>query len=203
MTGPDPDALVPFARAAAALVREKTADAHAHVEKALTDALKDMPDGRPTRARAARSPSYNAALSRLAELREALTDLVREARAAFYRDSFAALAPQIPAALLVSPDPEPTQRNVARIVAALIHGTELRQDLALPVSRASQRLLPALTLAGRSDETGRTATDRLKAWRVQAESTIGSTVRIALSDSQVHAWQEAGRDLIHPDFLED
>lgn len=202
MIVPDPDALTPFLRKADRLIAAKLDDAHAHATTALTAALKVTPDGRPTRARAARSPSYGAALSRLEELRDDLVDLVRVARASFYRASFDTLRPLIPAAYHVTPDPEPTQRNVARVVAALIHGTDLRQDLRQPLDRAARLLLPALTLAARADESGGAAIDRLKAWRVKAASTTTSTVRIALSDSQIHAWREAGRDLIHPDYLE-
>jgi hypothetical protein len=201
-TAPDPRDLAPWIADAAKAIRSKLADAQAHAEKALTDTLKSTPDGRKTRRKASSSPSYAAAINRLDELADDLLKLTRRARETFYRTAHATYAPAIPPALLVSPDPKPTLRNVARFVAILIHGNELRDDLATPIERYKSALLPTLTLAGREAESGRTATDRIKGWRTKAEAALNGTVRTALSDSQMAATTEAGRDLIHPKFIE-
>lgn len=188
---------------AAAAIAGKLADARAHAGKAVTDAGRRLPDGRATRARLNASPSRAAALARLDELLDDLVVLVRSARADLYRAAFARLAPQIPAVYLAKIDPEPTQRDTDRFVAALLHGSDLRDLLRRPIRTAQAQLTPVLTQACRRAEEDAAAADRLDLWQRRAAGTITSAVRLALADSAAAAPMEATRDLLDPDLIDD
>lgn len=200
-----------WTREAFAVVDAKVADAQAHLGTALTDTLKRTADGRPTLRRAVKSPSAQAAVNRLDELWTALAGpsvrslegLLRDAREAFYRESFAAWKPEIPDWLYVSPDPEPTVANVGRVRGAVLHGYDLRHELGGPILRAKASIAPTLTMASRRSNPRHVATEILTTWGRKTRDAIRTTTRLALSDSQIMADVMAGRDLIHPDHLDD
>jgi hypothetical protein len=188
---------------ASARIAAKVGDAHAHAAKAITDAARHLADGRVTRARLNASPSRAAAVTRLDELLDDLVAIVRRARAALYHEAFTRMAGQIPEAYLARANPEPTQRDTARFVAALLHGADLRDVLRRPVRTAQAQLTPMLTQACRHSEDEASAADRLDAWQRRASSTIATAMRLALSDSAAAAPMEATRDLLDPALIDD
>jgi hypothetical protein len=184
------------------------ADAHAHAQKAVTDALKVTPDGRPTLRRANRSPSFQAALNRLGELRTwlagpsevSLEGKVRDARATFYKLAFTLHTPHIPGKVRVAADPAPTQRNINLVRGAPVHGYDVRKELEKPFVDAARQLSSAVALAGSSATSDRDAGLLLKAWHARARGAIERAVLSLLSDSAEHANTEAMGDLVHPDY---
>lgn len=192
------------------VVESKLEDALAHAERSVTQTLKDAADGRATARRANRSPSFQAAQTRLDELLEwlagpsvdSLKGRVRDAREAFYKRAFALHKPLIPTELLVSPDPEPTAEGIRLIRGAHIHGLDLRRELAGPIETAQRNLTAAVAQAGRRSTDARVETEILGTWHRQALNAIRSAVLRVLADSVEYADTEAGTDLIHPDYLE-
>lgn len=195
---------------ALAVIERKLEDAEAHAVKALTDALKQTPDGRQTVRKARRSPSFQAAHARLDELWAALAGpsvssldgVIRDAREDLYRAAFALWKPLIPTPLLVQADPKPTQANATAARRIVLHGYELRQELSGPILAAQRKLLAALAQAGQRSTPNRIASDLVKTWRLQSQSAIAGAVSRVLSDSEVRLNVLAGRDLIHPDHLD-
>jgi hypothetical protein len=191
-----------------ARVERTLADAHAHAQKAVTDSLKVTPDGRPTLRRAARSPSFQAALNRLDELRTwlagpsdvSLQGKVRDAREAFYRLAFELHTPHIPGEVRIRADPEPTQANINLVRGAPIHGYDPRIELAKSFVDADRQLSSAVALAGSTATSDRDATRMLAAWHARARDAIEQAVLSLLSDSVEHANTEAMADLVHPDY---
>lgn len=191
------------------LIDRKLDDAAAHGAKALTDALKTTPDGRLTVRRAARSRSYRAAANRIDELLDdlvgpavnSLTGLIRDAREAFYVASFASWLPIIPEHLWVVPDPQPTQNALAGVRRIVLHGYELREELATPVVRVKRSLLAALGQAGLRSTPDSVATEILDGWRDRAGGSLKKVVAVVLSDSQARADVIASRNIIHSKFF--
>lgn len=191
------------------LIDRKLDDAEAHGVKALTDALKTTPDGRPTVRRAAQSRSYKAAANRLDELLEALagpavnslTGLIRDAREAFYISSFASWLPFIPEHLWAVPDPKPTQNALIDVRRIVLHGYELREELATPVMRAKRSLLAALGQAGLRSTPDHVAMEILAGWRLRAGGSLKQVVATVLSDSQARADVIADRNIIHSKYF--
>jgi hypothetical protein len=202
--------LLPWAARAGERIDAKFADALSHARNAVTETLKRKPDGRPTIRHASRSPSSTAALARLDELLawlagpsvSSLAGFVRDARATFYVDSFGAWKPFIPAELWVSPDPMPTVAGTNRARGAVLHGMDLRTELAGPIDRAKRSLRAAVAVAGRRGTTGKLSDQLLLTWRTQNQAAVTAAVHRALSDSQMDADVRAGRDLVHEDYLE-
>ncbi|WP_422932049.1 hypothetical protein [Singulisphaera sp. PoT] len=193
------------------LVTAKVGDARAHLDRAVTDTLRRTPDGRKTLRRVVQSPSYVAAMSRMDELWAALAGprvmslegVLRDARESFYRRSFAEWKGVIPADMIASPDAEPTAANAARVRGAILHGYDLRQEIGGPIARAKEQARANATLAGRRDGDRRSKADLLGTWEKQSRDAIWNTARLALSDGQVMADVQAGRDVVHPDYLDD
>lgn len=199
-----------WSRAIVPTVESKLEDAHAHAERAVTQALKATADGRPTARKANRSTSFQAAIARLDELLEwlagasanSLRGRVRDAREAFYRRAFALHKPLIPKSLYISLEPEPTFANLRLIRGALIHGVDLRKELEGPFSTAKRQLTAAVALAGQRAASRADSSEILETWHKQAVGSIRTAVLRAISDSVEFADTEAGTDLIHPDYLE-
>jgi hypothetical protein len=195
MTAPTealPAQLTPWITQAQALVAGKIEDAAAHAEKVLTARLKGTPDGRPTARLQVKSRSYKAAESRLLELRtaligptpQALTGLLRDARAAFFAEAFGLWKP------LLDPDyynldVEPTQqgRNTAR--GAIIHGIDLYREMAGVFEPARRGLFTAVNLAAGLNTPHDRAAQIIETWRKQSTDRISQACAVTLSDSQL------------------
>ncbi len=192
------------------VIAAKVADARAHASSAITQTLKDEPDGRPTHARVRRSRSYLAAISRLAELHEdlagpsvrSLQGRLRDAREESYVQAFGQYKGLLDPSLWVSPDPGPTRANVAAVRALPLHGKDLRDEVGHPIKRAAANLHAAVALAALRSSPEATSTDVLDTWQARTERAILASARLALSDGQVAADVRAGRDLVHPDHLD-
>jgi hypothetical protein len=190
-------------------IESSLADAHAHATKAITDSLKGTGEGRATARKANRSSSFRAALSRLDELWEwlagpsvaSLDGRLRDAREAAYRRAFAIHKGLVPEELWVSADPAPTLINIRLVRGALLHGYDLRRELEGPFALAKRRLSAAVATAGHREVTRAVEKDLLKVWYTKTLDAIRSASLRALTDSIEFADNQAGRDLIHPDYL--
>lgn len=204
---PDPKRAEPWMKKALGLAESRIEDARAHAEKAITGRVKDAADGRQTWRLATAGRSFKAALSRLRELTDALCGpaktsldgLVRDARAAFYRDSWAAWHPEIPAEYRASDSETPPKANLAAIRGATSHGYDLRSELAPAIEQAARTLQAAVTAAGGSGVSDAHAQAMLSAWETRAKATITQRIAAVISDSDVGAHYLAGLHLIHPD----
>lgn len=202
--------LRPWLRRALDLIDAKVSDAHAHATKAVTDTLKQTPDGRATMRRAARSRSTLAACNRLDELWDAMcgptsasnSGLIRDARGAFYVESFERWKPFIPEELWAKNNPEPTAVDMNAARSAPVHGYDVRQEFAVPIDRAKRSLRAAIVRCGHSSTPDHVATDILDGWVERARQSLFRTARSALSDGQKLVETMAGRDLVHPDYLD-
>lgn len=187
-----PAQLKPWIVRADSLVRGKVEDAAAHAARIITKRLKATADGRATARLAARSPSYQAAGSRLDELLDALAGpgkaslkgLLRDARERFFRDAFDAWKP------LLSPDhyrldAVPTAAAIATARGAIIHGYDLRAELAGGFATAKRTLAVACNLAGHSGTAAAAADDLLERWAKQTADRISRECATALGDAQL------------------
>lgn len=203
--------LVPWLSRANTLIDDKVGDAAAHMANAVTRTLRDTPEGRRTTRKATSHPSTRAAVVRLGELLDALCGpsarsldgLIRDAREAFYRESFEDWKPYLPGELWVSSDPSPTAAGVARCRGMTVHGTDVRRDLLITVERSLHMLVAAVAVAGRRSSTDTISSNVISGWAATARTALRKATATALSDSQVAADVLAGRDLVHPDFLSD
>ncbi len=194
---------------ASVLITRKLDDTEAHAFRALTQTLKRTEDGRATLRRAARSTSYTAAVSRLGELLDRLAGptltsrdgMLRDAREAFYLAALERHRPLIPLELLKDRINE--SQGVAAARRIVIHGYELRAELAGPIDRASRNLLATLEQAAGRSTPDDIAEDLLLAWRRRAEGSITQSVNAAISDAEVRLDVIAGRDLVKPEYLDD
>lgn len=190
---------------AARLIDARIGDARAHAWNAITQRVVTAPDGRKTWRAAVLTRSYQAAVRRLDELtddlagptRMSLDGLLRDARAAFYRDSFGRWA--IPPELL-APDPRPDATGERLARGLVIHGYDLRTEVADAIRIATTGLQAAVTVAG-----GRTITDdqaraTLDGWESQKVHAIKQRVDDLLSDSYVAIYNLVGREMVDPKF---
>lgn len=203
--------LRPWLKKALALIDTKVSDAHAHAAKAVTDTLKQTPDGRATVRRAAQGRSTQAACNRLDELWDAMcgptsasnSGLIRDARAIFYEESFERWKPFIPEELWVKDNPGPTAAGINEARTAPVHGYDVRQEFAVPIDRAKRSLQAAIVRCGHSSTPEHVATDILEGWAERARQSLFRVARSSLSDGQKVTETKAGRDLVHPDYLEE
>lgn len=173
-----------------ALVRAKFADAAAHARRAVTNALRAEADGRPTLRKASASPSTRAAAARLDELRTALIGprkdsldgLLRDARAAFYRDAFDWVAPYLVAGVHRM-DGRPTDAGADVARGAVIHGYDLAAEFAALFAQSASTLSACLNLAGARDASPRTADVLLGAWEDKRRRAVSNRCRLVLGDS--------------------
>jgi hypothetical protein len=203
--------LRPWLRHALGTIGTKVSDAKAHAVNSVTDTLKQVPEGRPTVRKAARSRSAQAALKRLDELwaqlcgptASSLDGLLRDAREAFYEASHERWKPFIPPDLRVVSDPAPTQAALRMVRAMPLHGYDVRQELAVPIERAKRSLLAAIAQCGQRSTPEHVAVDILDGWERRTKSALFRVAQSALSDGQKAAETLAGRDLVHPDYLDE
>ena len=201
--------LLPWVGRASLLVKERVHDARAHGEKALTETLRQTPDGRPTARKFQQSRSYLAALSRLNELQVALIGwgeysldgLIRDAREEFYTSSFGFWLPYIPEEFRKVPDPKPSQAGVNLARGAIIHGYDLTREIGPGLKQAKDRLYVALNAAARRGLRPGAGKEFLSVWQSDAISGITARVTSALSDSDKALHEAAGQAIIHPEYL--
>jgi hypothetical protein len=196
--------LLPWIGRAANLITARVADARAHVDRAITDTLKDTPDGRPTVLKAQRSPSYQAALNRLDELRvdligpatNALTGLLRDARAAFYRDSVELWKRVIPPENRRVPDPQPTDRGEAIVRGAIIHGLDLYREIVPGFIRVRNNLFAAVNGAGRTGSHAKSSKAIVDRWEKDTRDHLVKRAMSSLSDSDKAIHETTGRLMV-------
>lgn len=189
-------------REARRLIEGKIADAHAHAVKALTAKAKDTPDGRATIATVRRSPSFQAALSRLDELKTGLVELVAEWRVRSYRAAFIEWTETVPEEWL-RPNPMPTDKNLSWARGFALHGMPLISEVGDATKMAGRRLGAVIAQAATRTLQDRASLDLIRAWETR---TVGSLIAVAdrlLSDSQIMVDRKAGRDVCRPELLED
>lgn len=190
---------------AARLIDARIGDARAHAWNAVTQAVVTAPDGRKTWRQAVLTKGYQAAVRRLEELENelvgptaaSLSGLVKDARAAFYRQSFDLWA--IPPELL-APDPRPTKAGERAARGFVIHGYDPKSEVAPVIDAAESGLRASVTLAGGRQTTDRQARAILDGWEAQKANAIRRRVDGLLSDSEVAIYNLVGREMIDPKF---
>jgi hypothetical protein len=78
---------------------------------------------------------------------------------------------------------------------------DVRTEVGGVIERIKRSLKAAIVLAGRQSIQARESDRIIRAWRMKAENAIHHVVATALSDGQIAADRQAGRDMIHPDYL--
>lgn len=187
----------PWVVRAEALIRAAAADARAHAEMAVSA----VRSGSTTARRPDRTPSFAAAEARLAAAAvalagsdaEPLSGLVRDAREAFYRDSFEAWKAMIPRESWVEPDAKPSLVAVAGIRRLPIHGVDVGRETAAHFAAAAAHLRRAAAAEAEAP-SGRAAV-----WeRLRTDSLI-LMITSEIGDSNMAAHSAAANDLVHPD----
>jgi len=205
------DLLTTWSRRITTRIAAKVADARAHAAKAVTDVLRNTPDGRPTIRRAKSSVSFQAAQNRLSELTAELAGpsiwsregLLRDAYAELYAASVQRWWPLVPESLRVAGDGRATAANLVRARALAPHGTDPRAELASVVEALRGRLHGAIVQtasAGPSPLAG--GLDRLAAWELAARTAITRTAVLLLGDAEVALDRQAGVDLVRPEMID-
>ena len=192
-------------RATTTMIREKMDAALAHATKALTDTLKRTPDGRKTIRKASQSPSYQAALTRLAELHSSLSGisrnsslgLIRDVRRTLYETSYSHWAGMLPAEMIQA---KPSQARIKASGGIVLHGMELWDELKAPIDRSGRNLLAALTAAGKRSTPDNLATEILTTWAQQSRAAITKTAIMAIGDSMVALDTAAMEDIVRPEY---
>lgn len=198
----------PWVAKASSLIARELDDAKAHAAKAVTDALKQTPDGRRSARRIDSSPSYKAAVGHLDALldrlvgfsKDSLGGLIRDARAAFYRSSVDLWKPHIPEEYRTVPDPEPTREGERLMRGAIVHGYDLHKEIEPTFTLTANQLFIAINQAGRRAATDRQGRDRLAVWHGQALVRINQKVAQALSDSDKAVHEATGLLLLSPQY---
>jgi hypothetical protein len=174
---------------------------------AITETLRNTPDGRATARKATNSPSYVAATKRLHELADALAGpsktslegLIRDARADFYREAFKLWTPIIPENLR-NPKATPTQKGEDAARGAIILGRDPRLDLVGLADDSERSLFAAVNLAGRKSANDRLVKDLLDTWRDRVAQRFVNQVAMMLSDSDTSIHYVVGRLMIKPEL---
>jgi len=199
-----------WSRDAQRMIDRKVDDAEAHAVKALTTTLKTTDEGRATIRKVTQSRSYQAAVDRLWELHQSLagksidslSGLIHDAREEFLAQSFAAWAGSIdPESIRAST--EPTQAESKGIRRTALHGQTLYEEIGWRVENVIRHLSAAVAQAGNRDFGSRESILIIESWSIRAKRAIGSTVRLALSDSAVLADTAAQWLLIKPELRDD
>lgn len=204
------DRLEPWVVRATELVAGKLADAWAHAEKAVTDTLRQTPDGRASLARIRANPSFQAALNRLDELHTAIAGpsvtsvqgLVHNAAEAFYHDARKyhwENWPKEHADLRVESHAV-THEQAAHVRGQLWFDLPVRQAFEVDLKRLKNSLTAALGNAGSTQATSRDGYLTLHTWYAQTVQSLTRRVAGALLDANIRADFQAMLDTIHPDW---
>jgi hypothetical protein len=206
--------LEPWVKRGVALVSGKIADARAHAEKAVTDTLRQTPDGRASVARIRQNPSFQAALNRLDELHTALagpdelhtalagpsvtsiSGLVHDAAEAAYTDSRDLWWDQIDPDYR-APSKEPTREQKTNVRGLLWYGLPVRQGFKTQFQTAHNNLLIAVSAAGSTQATNRDGFIALRTWEEKTKASLMSRLGAAMVDANVRADREAMKHTIH------
>lgn len=186
----------------AAKIRAGVENAAAHARNALTETLRETPDGRATAAKVRRSRSYHAALARLDELRDAVVVFAEVVRGAEYRRAWRFWRGHLPADSLRPGADDAPEANLRRCRAAMLHGMTTRQEIEGRILPYRRRLLAALTVAGGRATRKADAADLIAQWAKGATDGIAATADAMLNDSFVLADRLAGRDVVRPELLD-
>lgn len=197
----------PWVESASKLIASKVADARAHAERSLTAKAREADDGRPTARVLGRSRSLVAAVSRLAEARDALVGpskgslggLVRDARASFYADSIGLWTPLIPERFRAAKDPAPTRAGEAAMRGAIMHGYDLHAEVTPAFDQAARSLKAILIGASRQAADPARGERMLLAWERTTTRNVSARVVATLVDSSVGVHHAVGRLMLHPD----
>ena len=190
------------AASAGRLVDDKVSDAVAHLHKAATNALRDTPDGKPTLARARRSPSFVAAMDRLDELILPIVRIEQGAREDVYRRSHTWHRESLPKELR-SPGESPSDRRVDRCRNFLILGYSIKDRLTVAVDAAKRSALSSLARASTRAVERSAGTDVIEAWGDVAARSIATVAAQSIGDGVTWADRMAGRDAIRAELLPD
>lgn len=190
------------AATAGRLVGDKVSDAVAHLHKAATNALRDTPDGKPTLARAKRSPSFGAAMDRLDGLVDRLVRIEQAAREDAYRRSYDWHRERLPQELR-SPDESPSDRRVDRCRNFTILGYSVRDRIMVAVDTAKRSALASLARASTRAVERSAGTDVVEAWGDVASRSLATVAAQAIGDGATWAARMAGRDAIKAELLPD
>lgn len=201
------DSIVRWHAKALRVIADRLADARGHAWNALTERVAKAGDGRSTWRAARTSRGYQAATARMDELARALRGktplsldgLIRDARAAFYREAFPLLEPTIPAEVR-KPKWGPTKAGEDAARGMVIHGVDLASEVDATIAAAKAQLKAAINLAGRRDELDRAAAGRLDRWEEASLRAIRAKAMATLSDSEAAAFNLAAADMIDPKF---
>jgi hypothetical protein len=199
----------PWARKLVTLIFAKVEDARAHAENAVTQTLKNTPDGRATTGRVRQHRSYVAAVNRLDELWavlagenvQSISGMIHDATADFYEDSRAMWAQQIKEPFRVK-DAEPSQKQITYARGLLWFGLPVRTGLEQVILAAKNGLLVACGQAGASDATKRDVAAALNSWELRHRVAIIKRAGLALNDANQRADLQAMRDTIKPEYQE-
>ena len=190
------------------IVNEAIDRAHAHANLALTETLKATPDGRRTLRRASHNRSFVAALADIDDLLVALTGptktslagKLRDVRAVLYRAAFIGWVRTFPEPYTVGRNTPPSQARINLARGLVLHGMDLRTEIAGSIDRAKRDLLATIEVAARRESRARNSADLLKAWRDRAVNAITSTCKTAIGDSLVALESLAGVDAVKPQY---
>jgi hypothetical protein len=199
--------LEPWVKRGVALVSAKLADARAHAEKAVSDTLRQTPDGRASMSQIRQNPSFKAALSRLDELHTALagpsvtsiSGLVHDVAEHAYIDSRDLWWDQIDPDYR-APSKEPTEAQKNNVRGLLWYGLPVRQGFKTQFQAAHNNLLIALSAAGSTQATNRDGFVALRGWEEKTKASLMSRLGAALVDANVRGDREAMKHTIHADY---
>jgi len=188
------------ARKAGRLVGDKVSDAAAHINKAATDALRSTPDGKPTLARARRSPSFAAAMDRLDELVGRIVRIEQAAREDAYRQSYAWHRESLPQELR-SAGESPSARRLAQCRDFPILGYSAKDRTMDAVDSAKRSALATLARTSTRALERSAGADAIEAWGDAASRSIATVAAQSIGDGATWAARMAGRDAIRDDLL--
>jgi len=201
----------PFVDRASALISDRVDDALAHAEKALTRATIDEPNGRATIRRVDWSPSYNAALSRLAELVERLAGpsvasqkgIVRQAWEEAYRDCHRHWNQVLDPAIRDAYRDYPDHKEIVRARTITVLGYDARSFLLGPADVAGRMLKATIVQVAVVSTPEAERANRLESWAKRTTTALQSRTAQLIRTGAFYLDRVAGRDVVRPELLHD
>lgn len=199
--------LLPWVTKGVDLIQGKVEDARAHAENAVTATLKATPDGRPSLAKIRANRSYAAALNRIDELWSALggpsvtssAGFIHDATGSFYRDSWRIWLERHDPEFTTSAT-EPTRAQLAHVRSLLWFGVPVRTGFEPLFATCRSSLLSAMSVAGSTAGTRRSAAETLAGWEQQALGRLMPRMGLALNDANQRADLQAMVDTLKPEY---